>query len=61
MNTVLAAQTGPRGGAAGTGALPNTGHGGGERAGTGRLVAMLAFAAGGVGLIGIMTLKRRRR
>jgi len=61
VSTVLAAQTGPRGAAAGVITLPNTGRGGGDSDGTDRLLAMLALVAGVASLTGIMALKQRRR
>jgi hypothetical protein len=60
VNTVLASQIGPRGGATGTVALPSTGQGG-DRAGTDWLVMALALVTGGAGLIGIMELRQRLR
>jgi hypothetical protein len=57
---VLGNQTGPRGGAAGTVALPATGQGPGNDSGR-YLFAVLALAVGGLGLVSALTFRKRQR
>jgi hypothetical protein len=60
VNTVLSAQTGPRGGAAGASALPSTGQGR-DNEQKNYLPAVVALAVGGVALVSAVNVARRRR
>jgi hypothetical protein len=60
VNTVLSAQTGPRGGAAGASALPSTGQGQDSEQNS-YLLMILVLAASGAALVGVVRLAQRKR